>query len=89
MVTKEIKKAIDEVLAARIDKSNYGMFSTKRVSFSAHNMLAKNCIKITSELCTTDKVLQGENVIANITYRYAAHKRNGMYKMLKPQVVYL
>ena len=89
MVTKEIKEAISEVLRQRIDRENYGMLSSCRISLRHSYLLHQNGIKITSKLCTTDEVLQGEKVIAKITYKYAAHKRNGMYKMLKPQVVYV
>ena len=74
MITRAIKNAINEILAARIDSANYGMLSTKRTSFSSHNLLAINGIKITSEMCY---------------YRYASQKRNGMYKMLKPQIEWL
>ena len=28
-------------------------------------------------------------VIGEIRYRYAAHKRNGMYKMLAPRISYI
>lgn len=89
MVTKEIKEAISEMLKERIDKENYGMLSTCRISPRHSFLLRQKGIKITSRLCTTDEVLQGEKVIAKITYKYASQKRNGMYKMLKPQVVYL
>lgn len=89
MVTKEIKEAISEVLKLRIDRENFGMLSSCRIAPKHSYLLHQKGITITSKLCTTDEVLQGDNVIAKITYRYAAHKRNGMYKMLKPQVVYL
>jgi len=89
MVTKEIKEAIGEVLRQRIDRENYGMLSSCKISPRHSLLLHQNGIKITSNLCTTDEVLQGEKVIARITYKYASHKRNGMYKMLKPQVVYV
>lgn len=89
MVTKEIKEAISEVLKFRIDRENFGMLSSCRIAPKHSYLLHQKGIKITSRLCTTDEVLQGEKVIAKITYKYAAHKRNGMYKMLKPQVTYL
>lgn len=89
MVTKEIKEAISEVLKMRIDMENYGMLSSCRIAPRHSYLLHQKGIKITSRLCTTDEVMQGDKVLAKITYRYAAHKRNGMYKMLKPQVVYL
>lgn len=89
MVTKEIKTAISEILRLRIDRENYGMLSSCRISPKHSYVLAQNGIVITNKLCTTDEVLQDDKVLARITYRYAAHKRDGMYKMLKPQVVYL
>lgn len=89
MVTKEIKEAISEVLKLRIDRENYGMLSSYRIAPKHSYLLHQKGITITSKLCTTDEVMQGDKVLAKITYRYADHKRNGMYKMLKPQVVYL
>ncbi len=89
MVTKEIKEAISEVLKLRIDRENFGMLSSCRIAPKHSYLLHQKGITITSKLCTTDEVMQGDKVLAKITYRYAAHKRNGMYKMLKPQVVYL
>lgn len=89
MVTKEIKEAISEVLKMRIDMENYGMLSSCRIAPRHSYLLHQKGIKITSRLCTDDEVLQGGKVIARITYRYASQKKNGMYRMLKPQVVYL
>ena len=88
-ITREIKEAVREVLKYRIDHQNYGMLSSYRISRRYTDLLFENGITITSKLCTTDKVLHKGKVIAEITYRYAAHKRDGMYKMLTPQVVYL
>jgi hypothetical protein len=89
MITRAIKNAINEILAARIDRANYGMLSTKRTSFSSHNLLAINGIKITSGMCYKDSILQNGVEIGKIHYRYASQKRNGMYKMLKPQIEWL
>ena len=89
MVTKEIKEAISEVLKLRIDKENYGMLSSCRINPKHTYVLFQKGITITSKLCTTDEVIQDNKVIAKITYRYAAQKRNGMYKMLKPKVEYI
>lgn len=88
-ITREIKEAVREVLKYRIDRENYGMLSSYYLNRWYTDILRKNDITITSDLCTTDKVLHKGKVIAEITYRYAAHKRDGMYKMLTPQVVYL
>ena len=85
----EIKNAVDDVLAERIDRENYGMLSNYRSKMVSHKILSDNGIKITSRLSTTDEVTQNGRIIAKIIYRYAAHKRNGMYKMLKPKVEYL
>lgn len=89
MVTKEIKEAISEVLRLRIDRENYGMLSSCRIAPKHTFLLHQKGITISSRLCTTDEVMHDGKVIAKITYRYAAHKRNGMYKMLKPQVTYV
>ena len=89
MITKEIKNAVADILAGRIDSENYGMLSNYHTKTSSHRILSDNGIKITSRLSTTDEVTQNGRIIAKIIYRYAAHKRNGMYKMLKPKVEYL
>ena len=89
MITKEIKNAINEILAARIDRANYGMYSTKGASFSSHQLVKRNGIKITSEMCYKDSILQNGVEIGKIHYRYASQKRNGMYKMLNPQIEWL
>lgn len=88
MITKELKSAIADFLSGRIDRQNFGMLSNYRVSAYSNRLLELNRISITSRLCATDEVLQNGEVIAKIKYRYAARKRDGMYKMLKPQVVY-
>ena len=86
MITKEIKKAVDEILAARIDSANYGMMATKRASFYSHQLLARNGIKITSKMSVKDFITKDGENIGKVSYRYANTKRNGMYKMLKPKV---
>lgn len=89
MINKEIKNAVADVLKERIDMANYGMLSNYRASMSSRRILADNGIKITSLLSTTDEIRQNGAPIAKITYHYALHKINGMYKMLKPKVEYL
>ena len=88
MITKEIKYAIADILMARIDRENYGMLSCYRALDSSHRILETNGIHITSRLSTTDEVMQDGKEIAKIKYRYAAHKRDGMYKMLRPEIIY-
>ena len=87
-ITKEIKDAVNDILSTRIDAANYGMLSTKRTKISSINVLLKNNIKITQKMCNDDILKDGE-VIGKVNYRYASTKRNGMYKMLKPQVIYV
>ena len=87
MVTSEIKNAISEILTERINRNN-GV-SSFRANPKNMYMLYQNNIKITSECVTSDKVLQGDKVLAVIAYRYAARKVNGFYKMLKPEIKYL
>ena len=88
-VSKEIKNAIVDVLMWRIDRGNYGMLSTYRMNSRSTMVLANNGIKITNKFCTTDEVTQDGKVVAKITYRYAAHKKDGMYKMLRPKIEYV
>ena len=88
METK-IKKAILDIVKGRIDRVNYGMCSKHFISTSSLAICEKNNIRITSNLDFKDTITMNGDVIGEISYRYAAHKRNGMYKMLTPIITYI
>ena len=84
MMKPKIRQAVMRTLAVQIDQSNYGMLSSARPNWDDFNTLNRAGIVISSK---RDEVLHGEVVIARIRRNYAAHKRNGMYKQLKPTLV--
>lgn len=88
-MTTEIKNAVMDVLKSRIDRENYGMLSNYRVCPRSLSLLHQKGIKITATLCCHDQVVMDGKTVAEITYRYAAKKRNGMYRMLRPQFMWL
>lgn len=88
MLQKQIKDAILDLLMSRIDRENYGMLSTYRMSLKSEVILEENHIHVTSKLRTTDTVTQNGKVIATVKYRYAAREVNCNHKMLKPQIIY-
>ena len=88
METK-IKKAILDIMKGRIDRVNYGMCSKYFISKSSLDICEKNNIRITNKLDFKDTITMNGDVIGEIRYRYAAHKRNGMYKMLTPIITYI
>ena len=88
-ITKQIKDAVLDLLMSRIDRENYGMLSNYRMSRQSERILEQNGIRVTSKLCTTDTVTLNGETVATVNYRYTARKINGMYKMLKPQIIYV
>lgn len=68
-----------EHLTVDIDHSNYGMLSSTSVGWDTIIFLRNHKITFTDSY-----VLQNGNPIYKINRRYAAKKRNGMYKELKP-----
>ena len=89
-VTKEIKNAVQQVLAWRIDRANYGMLSTMRIPWESQHLLSVNHITITPNMSMHDDIVHhGCVTIGKVYYRYATRKRDGMYKMLKPKVEWL
>lgn len=81
---KQLKKAVVEQLEYDIDRGNYGMFSTKRISYESFKLLARNRIQIYE-----NKVFQDGVEVANIERRYSSRKTCGDYKELKPKVTWL
>lgn len=81
---RTIKNAVMEKLECDIDRENYGIYSTKRMTDNTFSLLAKNGIQICE-----DKVLKCGIEVANIERRYASRKSCGMYKELKPRVTWL
>lgn len=88
METK-IKKAILDIVKGRIDRANYGMCSKHIIRSSSLAICESNNIHITDSLCYKDTITRNGIIIGEIRYRYAAHKRNGMYKMLAPIISYI
>jgi len=88
METK-IKKAILDIVKGRIDRANYGMCSKYFVCTSSLEICESNNIHITKKLEYKDTITMNGVVIGEVRYRYAAHKRNGMYKMLAPKISYI
>lgn len=84
MIDKNIKDAVMRVLNARIDNSNYGMLSTARVSFGDEVLLKRAGLRVFD-----NRIEKDGTEVAKVHRRYAAHKRNGMYKELKPKVEWL
>ena len=87
METK-IKKAILDIVKGRLDRANYGMCSKYFVSTSSLDICESNNIHITKKLEYKDTITMNGVVIGEIRYRYAEHKRNGMYKMLTDYFIY-
>ena len=88
METK-IKNAVLDIVEGRIERVNYGMCSKYFVCTSSLDICESNNIHITKKLEYKGAVAVGGVVIGEIRYRYAAHKRNGMYKMLAPIISYI
>ena len=88
METK-IKKAILDMVNGRIERVNYGMCSKHIIRSSSLAICESNNIHITDSLCYKDTITRNGIIIGEIRYRYAAHKRNGMYKMLAPIISYI
>lgn len=88
METK-IKKAILDIVKGRIDRVNYGMCSKYFVCTSSLDICERNNIHITKKLEYKDTITMNGVVIGEIRYRYAEHKRNGMYKILAPIISYI
>lgn len=88
METK-IKKAILDIVKGRIERVNYGMCSKHIIRSSSLAICESNNIHITDSLCYKDTITRNGIIIGEIRYRYAAHKRNGMYKMLAPIISYI
>lgn len=88
MITKQIKDAVKEIVAARIDRANYGMTSRQTAGVYAYNTLHVNGITITSNMSVRDYIQQNGKNIGEVQYKYASQKRNGMYKMLRPTITY-
>lgn len=75
-----------DTVMMRIDNGNYGMFSSYRLNPRSSWTLLENKISFTNKMDVSDDIIQEGKVIGQIHYRYAQHKRNGMYKMLKPKI---
>ena len=89
MIKKEIKKAILDIVKGSIDTHNYGMCSRYNVSPTSYDICRQNNICITRKLYGKDTITQAGVVVGTIQYRYAMRKRNGMYKMLAPEITYI
>lgn len=88
-ITKQIKDAILDLVMSRIDRENYGMLSNYYMDSRTLSILEENNIKVSRKLCITDEVTQDGNIIAKINYRYSSRKIGCLYKMLKPQIIYV
>ncbi len=88
METK-IKNAILDIVKGRIGRVNYGMCSKHFIRSSSLAICESNNIHITDSLGYKDTITRNGIIIGEIRYRYAAHKRNGMYKMLAPIISYI
>ena len=88
METK-IKNAVLDIVKGRIERVNYGMCSKHIIRSSSLAICESNNIHITNSLCYKDTIMRNGIIIGEIRYRYAAHKRNGMYKMLAPIISYI
>ena len=88
METK-IKNAVLDIVKGRIERVNYGMCSKHIIRSSSLAICESNNIHITKKLEYKDTITMNGVVIGEIKYRYAAHKRNGMYKMLAPIISYI
>ena len=86
---KNLKKAIKNVLATRIDRANYGMLSTKKNNPIDLRLLWENNIDI--HFGYYDKgfngqknvIVQNNEIVAKIKPRY------GKYKELQPTIEWL
>lgn len=86
---KEIKKAILDMVNGRIERVNYGMCSKHFIRTSSLAICEKNNIRITDKIEYKDTITRNGVIIGEIRYKYVAHKRNGMYKMLNPIITYI
>lgn len=83
-ITKDEKKAIQEMVMVQIDRCNYGMLSKKDISYNSLKTLRNADITV-----NFDKriVVKNDIPIYEIKAKYAAKKVNGMYKLLKPKLI--
>ena len=88
METK-FKNAVLDIVKGRIERVNYGMCSKHYIRSSSLAICESNNIHITDSLAYKDTITRNGIIIGEIRYRYAAHKRNGMYKMLAPIISYI
>lgn len=84
MITKEIKKAILDILKGGVDRGNYGMCSTYHVNPNSCIICDRNNIRVTGK-----QIIQNGVIIATIKRRYAARKCKGMYKELTSTITYI
>ena len=88
METK-IKNAVLDIVKGRIERVNYGMCSKHIIRSSSLAICESDNIHKTDSLCYKDTITRNGIIIGEIRYRYAAHKRNGMYKMLALIISYI
>lgn len=83
-ITKEEKKAIQEMIMVQIDRCNYGMLSKRDIQYSWLKILQNADITV-----NFNKRIVAKNDIPvyEIKAKYASKKVNGMYKLLKPELI--
>lgn len=85
-MNKNITQAIENLCMVAIDNKNYGIFATKKTTPKDVRLLWQNGIRVNYE---DGEITQNGTIIAKIEKRYAARKVNGMYKQLKPKIVFI